>query len=348
MALDLDRLEPWATEVLMAAGASREGAALMAKCCVQANRRGLDSHGIVYLAVYVDRLRSAVIDGLARPEVVRELPALALIDGHFAPGPLIGNLAMEWSCARAEAQGVAAAVTKNSSHFGIASYYSEQAVDHGCIGMVFSNSDAGLAPEGALSPVLGTNPLAIAAPPVDGVLPSLDIAASVAAQGRVVRAAQRGESIPSGWAIGPDGRETTDPAAALENAMLPAAGHKGFGLAFLIDVLSGCLGGGLISPQLHEERGAAQLFVALKVGAVSDRRDYDRRLQELVESVHSAPRAPWASPFLIPGERETATARERAKTMPVDESTLALLRSVGNECGVAFPDAALCTADNAA
>jgi LDH2 family malate/lactate/ureidoglycolate dehydrogenase len=332
-----ERLETWATEVLVASGASRESADVTAKCCIRANRVGMDSHGVLYLDVYARRLRAGIVDGQARPEVVDELPGLALVDGHFALGAMVGTFAMEWCCAHAETNGAAAAVARNSSHFGAASYYSGLAVAHDCIGIALSNSDPGVAPAGALSPILGTNPLAIAAPPSGGVLPSLDMATSVAAQGRVTLAARRGEPIPLGWAIGPDGSPTVDPAAALQNAMLPAGGHKGFGLAFMIDVLSACLGGGAVSPQLVEERGASQLFVALRVGAVSDRRDYDERLQQLVAAVHDAPRADWAPGFLVPGERGSATAVERAESMTLDGATLALLRSLGEECGVPFP-----------
>lgn len=337
MTLPFDALETWAAEVLTAAGASERGAALTAQACVRANRMGLDSHGVVYLETYVRRLRSGVVDGRGEPEVVEALPTLALIDGHFALGAQVGTFAMEWCCEHAEANGIAAAVTKDSSHFGAASFYSERAARRGCIGMVFSNADPGLAPEGALSAVLGTNPIAVAAPPVDGVLPSLDMAASVVAQGRVTLAAKRGEAIPPDWALGRDGRPTTDPVEALGNTMLPAAGYKGFGLAFVIDVLTGCFGGGLVSPELVEERGAAQLFIALKVGAVSNQRSYERRLRELVAAVHDAPRAEWAPPFLVPGEREARTAYDRGPAMDLDEATLTLLRAIGEECGVPFP-----------
>lgn len=337
MTVSFDRLEYWATRVLVAAGASDMAAALTAESCVRANRRGLDSHGVVYLETYVRRLKAGVVDGMAEPEVVEARPSLALVDGHFAPGALVGAFAMDWSCEHAATNGVAAAVTRNSSHFGAASFFSERAARRGFIGMVLSNSDPGLGPEGALAPVLGTNPLAVAGPPADGVLPSLDIAASVAAQGRVGLAARRGEAIPSDWALGRDGRPTTDAAEALRNTMLPVGGYKGLGLAFVIDLLSGCLGGGLVSPQLLEERGASQLFVAFKVGAVGDPDDYSHRLRELVAAVHDAPRADWAAPFLVPGERETHTAHDRGSSMRFDDATVAVLRAVGADCGVPFP-----------
>jgi LDH2 family malate/lactate/ureidoglycolate dehydrogenase len=324
---DLGILAEWAKALLEVAGASPEAAAATAEACVEANRKGFDSHGIVYLPLYLDRLRSGLVDGAAMPEVVAELPSLALVDGHFAPGAFVGRRAVDWCCERAETQGMAGAVTRNSSHFGPASYYSEMAAARGCLGMVLSNSDPGLGPEGALAAVLGTNPLAIAAPApgvagLDGpdrLGPSLDMATSKVAQGKISQAARRGEAIPGDWALGRDGLPTTDPVEALANCVLPAGGYKGFGLAFMIDVLTACLAGGMISPELQGERGVSQLFVAIKVGAVGGRGGSG------------------TAPFLVPGEREALIAAARADSIDLDASSLRLLQASGADWGVPFP-----------
>jgi LDH2 family malate/lactate/ureidoglycolate dehydrogenase len=343
---DLGILAGWAKEVLEVAGASPEAAAATAEACVEANRKGFDSHGVVYLPLYLDRLRAGLVDGAAMPEVVAELPALALIDGHFAPGAFVGRRAVDWCCERAETQGMAAAVTRNSSHFGPASYYSEIAAARGCLGIVLSNADPGLAPEGALAAVLGTNPLAIAAPApgiapgLDGpdrVGPSLDMATSKVAQGKISQAARRGDTIPGDWALGRDGLPTTDPVEALANCVLPAGGYKGFGLAFMIDVLTACLAGGTISPELQGERGVSQFFVAIKVGALSSRESYDSRLDKLVQAVHGAPRREGTAPFLMPGEREALAAAARTDSIDLDASSLRLLEASGADWGVPFP-----------
>jgi LDH2 family malate/lactate/ureidoglycolate dehydrogenase len=342
---DLGILARWAKAVLEVAGASPEAAAATAEACVEANRKGFDSHGVVYLPLYLGRLRAGLVDGAAMPEVVAELPSLALVDGHFAPGAFVGRRAVDWCCERAETQGMAAAVTRNSSHFGPASYYSEIAAARGCLGIVLSNADPGLGPEGALAAVLGTNPLAIAAPApgvadLDGpdrVGPSLDMATSKVAQGKISQAARRGETIPGDWALGRDGLPTTDPVEALANCALPAGGYKGFGLAFMIDVLTACLAGGTISPELQGERGVSQLFVAIKVGALSSRGSYDSRLDKLVQAVHGAARREGTAPFLVPGEREALVAAARADSIDLDASSLRLLEASGADWGVPFP-----------
>ena len=180
--VDPDWLLEWTRAILQAAGANPEAAAVAAACLVDADRRGLDSHGVVGLHYYLPLLRAGAIAGAAVPEVVVDLPAAAVVDGHDGLGHHIASFAMNLCCDKAEAAGSAFVAVRNSSHFGSASCYSELAARRGCLGIALSNSDAAMGPLGALKPVLGTNPLAIAAP-ADASLPppSLDIATSVAA-----------------------------------------------------------------------------------------------------------------------------------------------------------------------
>ncbi len=338
-----DRLERWGIEILQAAGASAAAAAATAGCLVDANRRGVDSHGIVFLRFYLPRLRSGAARGDAHPTVAVDLPALALVDGHGALGAYVAGFAMSLCCDKALSSGAAVVAVKNSGHFGAASCHSERAAARGCLGMALSNSDPGMAPLGALGPILGTNPVAIATPmPPPHFVPSLDIATSVVAQGRIILAAQSGSDIPGDWAIGPDGRSTQDPSRALAGAVLPMAGHKGFGLAFMIDVLTACLSGANLSREIPgdltspEPEGTGHCFVAIRVDGLRDRADYDSAMARLVASVHGARRADGVDPFMIPGEREAHSAGQRAGAIPLSASTAALLRSLGEEYGVAF------------
>jgi LDH2 family malate/lactate/ureidoglycolate dehydrogenase len=336
-------LEAWAHEVLRAAGAAEEAAAATSRSLVHANRRGLDSHGVVFLSFFLPRLRARATRGEAHPEIIVDLPALALVDGHDALGPYVATFAMGLCCDKAERNGAAVVTVRNSSHFGAASCYAELAAERGCMGLVFSNSDPGMGPPGALRPVLGTNPLAVAAPAVPGVpTPSLDIATSVVAQARIILARLAGATIPADWAIGPDGLATEDPERALAGSVLPMGGHKGFALAFMIDVLSGCLPGALLSPEIvgdpnaADPQGTGHCFIAIHVESVRTLEDYERSLRKLADAVHDAPRAEWADRFMIPGEREQHVASQRTDEIPLAESTRVLLRSLGEEFGVPF------------
>jgi LDH2 family malate/lactate/ureidoglycolate dehydrogenase len=338
-------LESWTAAILAETGASRAAAEATAKALVDANLRGLDSHGVVFLAYYLPRLRAGSTRGDIEPELVVDLPAAAVLDGRDGLGAYIAAYAMDLCCTKAKAVGAAVVGVRNSSHFGAASAYSEQAARSGCIGMSFSNSDPGMGPVGALRPVLGTNPLAIAAPaPQGAAMPSLDIATSVVAQGKVVLAKLAGDPIPEGWAIGRDGAPTTDPAEALANSVLPFAGHKGFAIAFMLDVLTGCLTGAETSPHIPGDpqdprpQRTGHLFVAIDVEAFTGREAYATSLGDLIEQVHDAPRATWADPFLMPGDLEArARATRTEQGIPLTPATAALLRELGADYDVAFP-----------
>jgi LDH2 family malate/lactate/ureidoglycolate dehydrogenase len=343
--VDRDTLHAWAGAILRAAGASARAAEATATSLVDASVRGLDSHGLVFLAFYLPRLERGTTRGDADPEVVTDLPAFALVDGHDALGAYVSRFAMDVCCQKARAAGAAAVAVRNSSHFGAASCYAEQAVGHGCVGIVFSNSDPGMAPLGALAPVLGTNPLAIAAPGAPGMAaPSLDMATSVVAQGKLILAQRAGESIPRDWAIGIDGRATTDPAAGLANSVLPMAGHKGFALAAMIDVLAGCIPGASISPHIPGDpeadrpQNAGHLMLAIDIAVSGESDAYAESVRDLAAQVHGALRATGTEPFQLPGEREALTAQRRLRDgVPLSASTTGLLRGLGARYGLAFP-----------
>ncbi len=337
-------LRRWTDAILRATGASAPAAAATAGTLVDASLRGLDSHGVVFLDFYLPRLRAGTTRGDAEPEVVVDLPALAVVDGHDGLGGYVASFAMDLCCDKARTAGAAVVAVRNSSHFGAASCYAEQAADRGCVGLSLSNSDPGMGPLGALAPVLGTNPVAIAAPGADGLpRPSLDMATSVVAQGKIILASRARETIPEGWALGPDGAPTTDPDAALANSVLPMAGHKGFALAFMIDVLAGCLPGAVTSPWIPGDptapgsQGTGHLMLAVHLPAIGDT-GYAASLRRLVDHVHGAPRADWAAPFLTPGELEARARQERSTAgIPLTPSTRSLLQALGEDYGVAFP-----------
>lgn len=344
-AIDAPALERWTAAVLGATGASPRAAAATARTLVDASLRGLDSHGVVFLSFYLPRLRAGTTVGDAEPEIVVDAPALAVVDGHDGLGGHVATFAMDLCCRKAKAAGAAVVAVRNSTHFGAASCFAEQAARQGCVGIALSNSDPGMGPLGALAPVLGTNPMAIAAPAPDGMpAPSLDIATSVVAQGKIILASRAGERIPEDWALGPDGAPTTDPEAALANSVRPMAGHKGFGLAFMIDVLAGCLPGARTSPWIPgdpadpDPQGTGHLMLAVHVPALGAPEAYEDALRRLADHVHGAPRAEWSAPFLVPGEPEARARDARSDGgIPLTAPTRALLRRLGDEYGVPFP-----------
>jgi ureidoglycolate dehydrogenase (NAD+) len=341
------RLEPsiltaWVDEVLRSAGVSEPAAAATAEGMVDANRRGLDSHGVVLLEMYLPRLRDQAINGAARPSVVVDLPAAVLVDGDHGLGHFVGSYALDLCCERARTCGIAMALVRNSTHFGAASWFSNRAAEQGFVALVLSNGGPCMAPLGALAPILGNNPLAFAAPSSPGTpLPSLDIATSVVAWGRVADAARNGRDIPDGWAIGPDGRPTTAPDQALEGALLPVGDYKGFGLAFMNDVVTACVAGASTSPSIVYEGSVPEMLghcvIAIAVESFRDRAGYEGAVERLAAAVHDAPRAAHVDPFMIPGEREARVAEERAQAIPLDAKSVELLERWAGVYRVPFP-----------
>jgi len=334
----------WAATVLEKAGASHPAAVATAEALVDANQRGLDSHGVTQLHFYLPGLKAGTTRGDAEPTVETDLPAAAVVDGHDGLGPYVARFAMDLCCSKARSAGAAVVGVRNSTHFGAASCVSEQAACQHCIGIVVSNSDPGMSPPGALGPVLGTNPLAVAAPFRHEQPVSLDIATSVAAQSKVVLAAREGRAIPAGWATGPDGQPTTDPTSALAGAMLPMGGHKGFGLAVIIDILAGCLTGSALSPEISNDpahpapQRTGHLLIAISIDRFVTAEHYGSALERLAHTVHTAPRAPGTDRFLLPGELEASAARRRqAGGIPFAGVTASLLAEIGTTHGVPFP-----------
>ncbi|MCY4368784.1 MAG: Ldh family oxidoreductase [bacterium] len=337
-------LHSWACEILLSTGASQPAAEATATALIDANLRGLDTHGLVLLRLYLPRLRSGAIDGRATPEIIKDLPGVVVVDARNTLGPYAATIATDLCCDRAESNGAAVTLVRRSNHFGAASVYSEQAVRRGCVAVVLSNSDPGLAPRGSLGPILGTNPLAIAVPArSEEIAPSLDMATSVVALGRVRAAGRAGDRLPLGWAIGPDGEPTEDPELALAGSLLPVGEHKGFALAFMIDTLAGCLTGARTSPSISadpaglEPQHLGHFILAINVTAVASTASFHASVEELTGAVHTAERANDVPPFLIPGEREARVAAERRRTIPFGDGDLALLESLGRDYNVTFP-----------
>ena len=242
------RLAAFCTAVLERVDVPREHAETVARSLLAANLRGVDTHGMTRLPIYVERLRAGLINGRVSGTVVAEGPTTAVFDGENGLGQVVGTKGMQLAIAKAESAGVGFVTVRNSNHYGTAAYYAMMALAHDMIGVSITNSPPLMAPWGGRKGFLGTNPLSIAVPAGEERPFVFDMATSVVARGAVILAAKRGDAIPPTWAMNKDGEPTTDAKAALEGAVLPLGGHKGFGLAMAIDILAGVLAGGPFGP----------------------------------------------------------------------------------------------------
>ncbi|WP_106409308.1 Ldh family oxidoreductase, partial [Teichococcus deserti] len=257
----------FATESYRRAGLGAEAASLCADTLVQADLWGHQSHGVMRLPWYVARLRSGACQAAAVPQLVVDAGAIAVVDGHDGMGQVMADFAAEEAVRRARAHGVGVVALRHSGHFGTAMYFTRRVAAAGCIGFLTTTASPSMAPWGGREKKVGNNPWSWAAPVGEGRPPMvLDIANSGVARGKVYLAQKSGEAIPPGWALDAAGRPTTDPAAAIEGIILPMAGHKGSGIAVMMDVLAGVLpggvfGSGVTGPYRAEGRsGAGQLM----------------------------------------------------------------------------------------
>jgi LDH2 family malate/lactate/ureidoglycolate dehydrogenase len=339
--MNAERLTAFAAAVLAAVGVPDDDARLVADSLVTADLWGHQSHGVLRLSWYVSRIRAGVMQAVTTLETVSDTGPLAVVDGHDGVGQVLAAFAAREASRRAREHGVGVVAVRNSNHFGTAAYFTRMAVRDGCVAILITNASPAMAPWGGRRKTVGTNPWSIAAPAGEHDVLVMDIANTAVARGKVYLASQRGEPIPAGWAIDADGRPTTDPAAAIGGMILPMAGHKGYAIALMMDVLSGVLtgsafGAAVAGPYQSERRsGCGHLFIALDVAAFGDPDDFGRRMEQLVAEVRSAPLAQGFDGIFFPGELEARAAREHLEAgLSLPRQTLEDLRELAASTGV--------------
>ena len=317
--LSANQLKQISINILKAVGASRDEGEIVADSLVKANLRGVDSHGVIRLPVYVNRVKHKTIIPGAPFRVIHETPSTALVDGGSGFGQVVAVKAMELAVEKARRTGVGAISVFNTNHFGMAAYYALIALQNDMASIITSNTSPWVVPWGGRVPMLGTNPICMAIPSAQDIPIILDMATSATARGKIEEAAKEGRPIPEGWAVDENGRLTTDPVAALKGALLPFGGPKGYCLSFIIDILSGCLAGAAYGKHvvsLYPENikcNIGQFFLAINVNALIPIKEFKDAVNRAVYEIKSCPTAPGYSEILIPGEIEHRIEQKRLK-----------------------------------
>jgi LDH2 family malate/lactate/ureidoglycolate dehydrogenase len=338
-------LRTFGTQVLAALGVPEADGALVADSLVQADLWGHQSHGFLRLPWYAARLRSGAMRAVTDAAVLSDTGPLVLLDGRDGIGQVLTEQARRLAGERARRHGVGVVGVRNSNHFGTAMYFTRRAAHDGLAAVLTTNASPAMAPWGGREKVLGTNPWSIAAPGPDGRVVAVDIANTAVARGKIYLAKNRGEPIPETWALTADGAPTTDAAEGVLGVILPMAGHKGYAITFLMDVLSGALTGSAVGTGVHgpyqadRPSGCGHLFLALDPDAFGDRAGYEDRVRQLVEEVRSVPLAQGFDEVFYPGEVEdrAEAANVAAGGVVLAEQSLSDLRTLGEEAGVPFP-----------
>jgi LDH2 family malate/lactate/ureidoglycolate dehydrogenase len=319
-------------------------AAAVAEHLVLANLRGVDSHGVSRVPVYVQRLRAGLVVPVSTAEVERDTPVSAVLDGRNGLGIVLAAQGMRLAVAKAMASGIGMVSVRRSNHCGMLAPFAELAAARGLIGLAATSAPANVVAHGAGQPFFGTNPLCYAIPTSTGPV-VCDMATSQAALGKLIAAERAGERIPIGWAVDHQGRPTDDPAAGLRGALLPMAGPKGTGLALLVEMLTSILSGGPFGPHIpalydnpdHPQQ-LGHFFLAVRPELFLPPGEFADRAAELAAELRALPPAAGVDRVVLPGDPETATeARRRVAGSPLPGHVDDELRALAVRLGVPTP-----------
>lgn len=327
-------------------GVPNEDATIAANALVQADLRGVDTHGVIRFtpnAWYVKWLSEGSMTARPKVRIVSESATTALIDGDRGMGMVIGHRAMEMAIHKAKSAGIAVVAVRNSRHYGMSAYYGMMALAHDMIGIAMTNASRQVVPTFGREAHFGTNPICFAVP-ADRELPFvLDMATTTAAAGKLELAARLGKAIPGGWALDENAVETTDPRIAQKaRRLLPLGGtresgsHKGYGLAILVEILCGVLTGTLTALNADQDpRG--HFFGAIRVDAFRPVQEFKRDMDRLIHELKSTPPVEGEERVYVAGEIEFETARERARHgIPLLKSVIEGLKGVSQQLSVPF------------
>ena len=335
-------LREFTVEVFERAGLERGAAETEAEVLVWANLRGVDSHGVLRVPLYLEWVDTGIMNTSPDIRVERETAATLVIEGDFAFGPVVTTMAMERTIDKARDAGMAWCLIRNTTHQGAMAYYSVMAAKAGMAGIAIVCSPPNMAPAGARAAGVHNSPISIAVPG-DRLGPLvLDMATSVAAFGKLDLAIDKGVSIPDSWALDSDGRPTTDPNRA--EILLPAGGPKGSGLAMLFECLTSLMAGNaLLSPSLLGTRDVRRgmqnsVLAAVDIGTFTGVDEYKREVDALIEGVKALPRAEGVDEIMVPGEPEERVHRERLTNgIPLPPGTVDSLRAAADRFEIPLP-----------
>lgn len=309
------------TDIQMSFGVPGSDAGIVADCLVDANLMGLDTHGVIRLKFYMDRIKAG--GNNPRPQIrkLQDGPTIAVLDADNGLGPVGGKAAMDLAMAKADEMGVGVVAVRNGNHYGPAGWYARMAAIRDMVGMSFSNVLASMAPTGGAQRQVGNNPYAYAFPAAELPPVVVDGATSKSSWGKLMLCAQQQTRLPEGCYLDAAGNPTTDPQAVMDGgSLLPFAFHKGYGLAVAVELLTGLLAGGALDhdiphpyKELADPGANSFLMLAMKLDAFGDTTEIKKRTDAFIDRIHATPRAPGVDRVWLPGEMEAVTRAERLR-----------------------------------
>lgn len=330
--------------IARAVGVPEGDAAILADALVDADLQGTSTHGITRLNIYVQRIKKGLIDPVAELIVDSRRPAVLVVDANNGLGQVQAVKTLDRLVPLAQEYGVASATIQRSQHFGALSYYTNRAAADDTVLLAMTTCEPAMSPTGGRDAFFGTNPIAVSFPTGKDFPIRIDLATSMAARGNVVAADKMGKPIPEGWALDVDGNPTTDAAKALMGTVLTMAGHKGYALAVMVEVLSSVLSGSAVGPaigsmykDLDRTQNVGHFFCALDIGAFVEPLQFRSRIDMMIDQLKTCEKRTGVEEILVPGERSHRTRQQNQEIgIPIDQQTCQELRSLCDEHDVPF------------
>ncbi|MEI7616235.1 MAG: Ldh family oxidoreductase [Actinomycetota bacterium] len=349
-----EKMEKFMVDVFMKAGVPEEDARVCAEVLIEADKRGIDSHGVGrFKPIYIDRINAGLQNPVTEFEIVKEGLTTAVIDGHNGMGHVISKRSMQMAIDKAKKYGMGMVVVRNSTHYGIAGYYALMAAKNNMIGITGTNARPSIAPTFGVENMLGTNPLVYGMPTDEEFPFVIDCATSTTQRGKLELYEREGKDLPLGWVIDQNGNPRTDTAQVLKElntgtcALTPLggigeemAGYKGYGYATVVEILSSSLQAGLFLKSLSDvdDKGnkvrskLGHFFIAIDISAFIDIDDFKRNTGEILRELRNSRKAPGQDRIYTAGEKEYLAWLDRKDTgVPLNEAMQNTIKKIRDE-----------------
>jgi LDH2 family malate/lactate/ureidoglycolate dehydrogenase len=338
--IELKSIIQLSQKVLISLGVGYNDAQLVVDSIIDAEMRGVESHGLMRLKPYVERIKKELVNTNPSIEVVKDRESIIVVDGDHGLGQVIADKTLDLCIDRLQTRSTIIAAVRNSNHFGTCGYYSRKAALKGYLAIVASNAGPTMAPWGGTTPLLGTNPIAVSFPVHDFDDFTLDMATSATAKGKIRTYESKSENIPIGWAIDEDGHDTTDPSSALGGTVLPLGAHKGYGLSMVVDVLCAGLSSASLSYEAESMTKSNRIanvghfFMFVKISDLLSLDSFGKRMRDWFDGLKKSELRPGFKEILVPGEIENKKAKLNQEKININKKTYYELRELASNLGV--------------
>jgi len=341
-------LEAFCWQAYMKAGVPAAEAKIIAHLLARSDLRGVETHGVMRLPIYIKRLQKGYVRKECQLTTVKDKGPTAFLEAKGSMGHIVAYRAMEKAISKAEQHGIGWVSVKDSGHFGVTGLFPMMALDKNFIGYVVSNSAPMMFPGGGCERIIGNNPMAYAIPADKYPPVVLDFSLGVVSSGKLILAHRKGEKIPLGWAVDKEGLPTEDPFEGYEGggSLMPVGGHKGYGMALVHEMLTAVLTGGKWTSRiksLYEEdetgvQGTSHSFLAIDPDCFIGRDEFKKEMDRYIRNIKESAKARNCEEILIPGEPELRTETDRMKNgIPLAAATMEELTVLGRSLGISLP-----------